>query len=117
MRSSTGSRKSAAAITTSATCAGSDALMLHTTAQADPAAEQCPASAVPSAWREHTFGDALEWACVRHGSREAIVWHEQRLSYAQFSARVRAFARGLIELGVERGEKVALWMADRPEWL
>lgn len=68
-------------------------------------------------WVERTFGDALLWAAHQHGSREAVVYGETRLSYAQLADRVRAFARGLIEQGVSPGEHVALWMADRPEWL
>ena len=68
-------------------------------------------------WRRSTFGDALRWGAEQYADREAVVWHGQRITYREFGARVRAFARGLIELGVGRGEKVALWMADRPEWL
>jgi fatty-acyl-CoA synthase len=68
-------------------------------------------------WVERNFGDALDWAEQTHGDREAVVCGDVRLSFAQMAARVRAFARGLIELGVAPGEKVALWMSDRPEWL
>jgi fatty-acyl-CoA synthase len=68
-------------------------------------------------WRRATFGDALRWGAEQYADREAVVWHGQRITYREFGSRVRAFARGLIEVGVGRGEKVALWMADRPEWL
>ena len=68
-------------------------------------------------WLDRSFGDALEWAGVEHGDREAVVCGDTRLSFAQLLLRVRAFARGLIDLGVEPGERVALWMSDCPEWL
>ena len=68
-------------------------------------------------WVDRSFGDALEWAGRVHGSREAVVCGDSRLTFIQMRDRVRAFARGLIELGVEPGEKVALWMSDRTEWL
>ena len=68
-------------------------------------------------WLDRSFGDALEWAGAEHGDREAVVYGDTRLSFAQLLLRVRAFARGLIDLGVEPGERVALWMSDGPQWL
>ena len=68
-------------------------------------------------WVDRSFGDALAWGGATHGDREAVVYGDVRLSFNQVVARVRAFARGLIDLGVLPGEKVALWMGDRPEWL
>lgn len=68
-------------------------------------------------WVESTFGDALLWASREYGSREAVVYGADRISFIQLADRVRAFARGLIAQGVEPGEHVALWMADCPDWL
>ncbi|MGO4395163.1 AMP-binding protein, partial [Variovorax sp. M-6] len=68
-------------------------------------------------WVARSFADALAYGDSVHGDREAVVYGELRLTFAQLAARVRAFARGLIALGVEPGEHVALWMSDRPEWL
>ena len=41
----------------------------------------------------------------------------QRLSYAETRARARGLARGLRRLGVSAGDRVALVMTNRPEWL
>ena len=68
-------------------------------------------------WIDRTFGEAVEWGGAVHGDREAVVCGDVRLSFKQVVACVRAFARGLIDLGVAPGEKVALWMSDCPEWL
>ena len=68
-------------------------------------------------WVDRSFGDALTWGGATYGDREAVVYGELRLSFNEVVTRVRAFARGLIDLGVEPGERVALWMGDRPEWL
>ncbi len=68
-------------------------------------------------WRDATFGDALAWAADVHGDREAVVFGAQRISFAALAGRARAFARGLVALGVAPGDKVALWMSDCPEWL
>jgi long-chain acyl-CoA synthetase len=41
-------------------------------------------------------------------------WHSS--SYSQLSERVRSFALGLVDLGVEHGGRVALMSENRPEW-
>ncbi len=68
-------------------------------------------------WFQQTFGQALAWAATTYGDREAIVHDDARLSFAQLAERARAFARGLVALGVAPGEKVALWMSDSPDWI
>ena len=40
----------------------------------------------------------------------------QDISYAELGERVESFALGLIELGVERGDRVVLLSENRPEW-
>ncbi len=63
------------------------------------------------------LGDLPALAARRYGEREALCFGEQRWSYAEFDAEVDRVARGLIAIGVEHGENVALWMVNRPEWL
>jgi fatty-acyl-CoA synthase len=41
----------------------------------------------------------------------------RRLSFAQLDARVDDLARGLIALGIGRGEHVAIWAASVPDWV
>ncbi len=54
---------------------------------------------------------------ARYPDREAVVCGADRLTYAECRARVRLLAKGLHRLGVRRGEKVALLMGNRSEWL
>ncbi len=68
-------------------------------------------------WREKTFADAIEWAAIVHGPREALVHGSDRLTYAQLAQRVRDFARGLVALGVRPGDHVSLWMPDCIDWV
>jgi long-chain acyl-CoA synthetase len=42
------------------------------------------------------------------------IWHE--LTWSEFGDEVRACAYGLMALGVQPGDKVAILAADRPEW-
>ena len=40
----------------------------------------------------------------------------QSLSFDEAARRVREFALGLHSLGVQAGERVAIWSENRPEW-
>ena len=63
------------------------------------------------------LGDLPAEAARRWGSREALVHEGARWSYRAFDREVNRLAKGLIALGVEKGEHVALWMTNRAEWL
>jgi acyl-CoA synthetase (AMP-forming)/AMP-acid ligase II len=43
------------------------------------------------------------------GSQPAIVDGQEEISYDQLAAAMEQVARGLVELGVEPGTRVALW--------
>ena len=51
------------------------------------------------------------------GSSEALYYEGQRWTFNQLKDDVDRCARALIGLGIEPGEKVVLWMPNRPEWV
>ena len=63
------------------------------------------------------LGELPGAAARRWGPREALVCGAARWTYSAFESEVDRVARGLIALGVEKGEHVALWMTNRAEWL
>ena len=67
--------------------------------------------------RSRTLPDLLDEMARRHPRREAVVGVSGRLTYEQWRQRARELARGLHRLGVRRGDKVALLMPNRTEWL
>src|SRR5437867_159736 len=67
--------------------------------------------------RSRTLPALLDEMATRYPDREAIVGGAERLTYRAYRARVRDLAKGLFALGVRRGEKVALLMNNRVEWL
>src|SRR5262245_31313819 len=77
--------------------------------------------AVPSPgteWFERvTLGSLPARAAARWGAREALCFQDRRQSFADLDAGVDRAARGLIALGVAPGDKVAVWMLNRPEWI
>jgi fatty-acyl-CoA synthase len=69
-------------------------------------------------WYENqTIGLLPERAARRWGSREALVFQGRRWTFAELHAGVDAAAKGLIQLGIGPGDKVALWLVNGPEWL
>jgi fatty-acyl-CoA synthase len=66
---------------------------------------------------KQTLGSLPELAAERWGRREALYFKGRRWSFAELSAGIDRLARGLIGLGVRAGEKVALWMVNRPEFI
>jgi fatty-acyl-CoA synthase len=49
---------------------------------------------------------------------EALVYCDgPRYTFAALEAEARTIARGLMALGVERGERVVLWATNVPEWI
>ena len=55
--------------------------------------------------------------CARQPEREAIVYRGRRVTYGELKERADQLAGGLLELGVRRGDKVGLLMANCPEWI
>ena len=67
--------------------------------------------------RSRTLPDLLGEMSLRQVDRELAVGGEARLTYAQARIEVRRLAKGLHHLGVRRGDKVALLMENRIEWI
>jgi len=63
-----------------------------------------------------TAWSLLETVAARHGQREAIVFGDERLTFAGVRDRARAFAAGLSALGLGRGDALAIWLPNRPLW-
>ena len=68
---------------------------------------------------EQTLGAFFDDACAMHAGSEALVSRHQndRLTYAELKRRVDALACSLIRLGLEKGDRVAIWSQNNVEWL
>lgn len=68
-------------------------------------------------YRKRTLGDLLVEAAARFGSRDALVYEDRRWTYAEWLEETNRVAKGLLALNIEPGDRVAVWMTNRPEWL
>jgi fatty-acyl-CoA synthase len=74
----------------------------------------------PKPWVEGlTIAQALDRTIERFADRDAVVFPklDLRWNYRQFAEQVDQAARGLTALGIRRGEHVAIWATNVPEWV
>ena len=66
-----------------------------------------------------TIGDLLDRQADRFGSRDALVHVDWGLRYTwhEFREECDRIARGLMALGINKGDHVALWATNYPEWV
>jgi fatty-acyl-CoA synthase len=66
-----------------------------------------------------TIGDLLDRQAERFGARDALVHveHGVRYTYAQFRDECDRVARGMIALGIQKGDHVGIWATNYPEWV
>lgn len=64
-----------------------------------------------------TIPDLISEMAQRFPDREALVGGEQRLTFAQLAAAVDALASSLLKHGIRKGDKVAILMGNRVEWI
>ena len=64
-----------------------------------------------------SLNEALEQAIRAYPDREAIISREARITYGQLGEKVALLASALQRLGIRKGDKVALIVPNRPEFV
>src|SRR5690606_20733301 len=75
------------------------------------------AARVRSAVPETTLTALLRHRVERHPDRLLLIHEGRRWSYEQFRAESERFAAALQRLGVKKGDKIALFLPNCPEFL
>ncbi len=65
-----------------------------------------------------TIGDMFDQTANTYPDRPALIARQEnvRLSYRELQAQVNQCARGLLHLGIRKGERVGIWSPNRSEW-
>jgi fatty-acyl-CoA synthase len=73
----------------------------------------------PMPYTELTLGEYLEKQARRLPDHEFIVYPDRdlRWSFADFNARVDSLAKGLLAIGLGKGDHVGIWARNVPDWL
>ena len=64
-----------------------------------------------------TIPAIVERAAREYGSLEALVDERARLTFAQLAEAAVTSARALVSLGIEPGDRVAIWAPNTTEWV
>ena len=68
---------------------------------------------------EDTIGNFFEKQVEKNPDRDFIVYPDRnlRFTYREFDERVNMFAKGLLSLGIGKGDHVGIWAKNVPDWL
>ena len=75
------------------------------------------------ALRNITIGALLDQQATNLPDNEALIYNypeiglDMRLTYRQYRAEVNKLAKGLLALGIAKGEHIAVWATNVPEWI
>ena len=66
-----------------------------------------------------TIGENLRKTVQKYGDKEALVvpYQDYRATYLEFWEQVEEVAKSLLAFGIEKGDRVGIWSANRFEWV
>ena len=66
-----------------------------------------------------TLGQVLEKQVARHPDKEFMIYPDRdlRFTYADFDRRVNNLAKGLLAIGLTKGDHLGIWATNVPDWL
>src|SRR5271156_3078576 len=68
-------------------------------------------------WRPRTLSDWLDDCVERYSGRPMVLTDDRELSYADLATQPHRLADGLAALGVQPGDRVAMIIANYPEFV
>jgi len=72
---------------------------------------------------QDNFAQMVEHLSIKHADKDAILYRSgkqkdfTRWTFSRFGEECRKVARGLLEAGLVKGDRVVLWSENRPEWM
>jgi len=66
-----------------------------------------------------TLGDILDETAKKYSNHDALIYVDKgiRYTYTEFKKRVDKLAKSLMALGIKRGDHIAIWAHNIPEWV
>jgi len=66
---------------------------------------------------QRTMGGVIRYAAKRWPDRTAIYWKDKKITFKELDELSEAFAKGIVARGIQKGDRVGLWMHNHPEWI
>lgn len=66
-----------------------------------------------------TIGELMDETVSLYPEKEAVIYPETglRYTYREFQHACNGVAKGLMSLGIKKGDHIAVWASNKPEWL
>ena len=68
-------------------------------------------------YKKRRIGDLADDAARKFGAREGLVFHDRRYSFTEVADETDRAAKGLMAMGISRGDHVALWLNNSAQWI
>ena len=67
----------------------------------------------------NTIGERLKISADKYPKNEALisVWRDEKYTYEHFYKICKRAAKGLIDMGVKKGDRVGIWATNYTEWV
>jgi len=68
---------------------------------------------------EQTLSELLRMQAEKQGEKEFLVYADRnlRFTYREFDDRVSRLAKGLIAIGIQKGDHIGIWANNVPDWI
>jgi len=66
---------------------------------------------------EHSLPDVFDQVTSKYSDRTAMIFYGNKISFGKLREEVDRFATALHELGIEKGDKVALYLLNSPQFI
>ena len=66
---------------------------------------------------QRTIGGVIRYAAKRWPDRTAIYCKDKEITFKELDELSEAFAKGIVARGIQKGDRVGLWMHNHPEWI
>ncbi|HEX7467839.1 MAG TPA: AMP-binding protein, partial [Methanobacterium sp.] len=68
---------------------------------------------------EDTIGNFLEKQVKKNPEKDFMIYPDRnlRFNYKEFDERVNMLAKGLLSIGIGKGDHVGMWALNVPDWL
>ena len=66
---------------------------------------------------ERTIGDLVQRKAKKNKDRTCLLWKDQKITYEELDLHSNRMANGLKKFGVQKGDKVCIFMDNSPEYM